>query len=145
MKTLMKRNDEFMPGIASIFDEFFGSDWLPKRTVGFNVPAVNVKETDKSFEIEMAVPGMKKEDLNIDLENDVLTIWAEQKDEKEDKNENYTRREFHYSSFRRSFQLPEQVVDAKKIDAEYKDGILYIHIPKKQEAIEKGTQKISIR
>lgn len=106
-----------------------------------DIPAVNISEEEKQFVIEMAVPGMKKDDFKINLENQVLTISKEEKKEKEEKNDNYSRREFYFNSFSRSFMLPKIVV-ADKIKADYKDGILMISLPKDEKAT--LTRQISI-
>ena len=105
------------------------------------IPAVNVKETEKSFSIELAVPGMKKEDLNIELDNNKLTISNEKEASKTEETEKYTRREFMYSKFQRTFNLPKDV-DEKSIKGDYKDGILTITIPKLKES--NLTKKITI-
>ena len=97
-----------------------------------DVPAVNIQEDEKQFLLELAVPGMKREDFKIDLENQVLTISSEIKEETEETENNYTRREFVYNSFSRSFTLPKSIV-AEKIKADYKDGILKISLPKNKE------------
>ena len=97
-----------------------------------NVPAVNIQEDEKQFLLELAVPGLKKDDFKIDLENQVLTISSEIKEETEETENNYTRREFVYTSFSRSFTLPKSIV-AEKIKADYKDGILKISLPKNKE------------
>ncbi len=106
-----------------------------------DVPAVNIKEENDKFVLEMAAPGMSKKDFHISLDDNVLTISSEKKEEKEEKNENYTRREFFYNTFSRSFTLPENV-DAEKIKADYKNGILTLTLPKKEEA--KVTREIKI-
>ena len=93
------------------------------------LPAVNVQETDSSFDLEVAAPGMKKEDFMLEVNKGVLSIRAEQQSESEDKTEHYTRKEFDYRSFNRSFWLPENV-DVDSIKANYKDGILEISVPK---------------
>ncbi|HNP23295.1 MAG TPA: Hsp20/alpha crystallin family protein [Panacibacter sp.] len=136
MTTLMKRNSMFP--LNSFFDDFFSKDlfdWNDKNftTAGSTLPSVNVKEKENEFEIELAVPGMKKEDFKIELDKHVLTISSEQTQEKEEKNEDgkYTRREFNYRSFSRSFTLPADVVESDKIVAGYKDGILQIKVPKR--------------
>ena len=92
-----------------------------------------MKELDSGFEIQVAAPGIKKEDFKINLERNVLTISSESKTENEEKDENgaFTRREFNYSSFSRSFTLPE-MAEPEKIDAAYEDGILKIMVPKKE-------------
>ncbi len=97
-----------------------------------DVPAVNIQEDEKQFLLELAVPGLKKDDFKIDLENQVLTISSEIKEETEETENNYTRREFVYTSFSRSFTLPKSIV-AEKIKADYKDGILKISLPKNKE------------
>jgi HSP20 family protein len=114
-------------------DRFFDADWM-KRTQF--VPPVNVKEMDKMFEIEVAAPGLTKKDFNINIESGILTISAEKKTEKEEKKENYTRSEFNYTSFSRSFNLPDNV-DPDTIDAKYEDGVLRLTIQKVVELKEK--------
>jgi len=105
---------------------------LFKHMNNSDVPAVNIQEDEKYFLLELAVPGMKKDDFKIDLENQVLTISSEIKEETEETENNYTRREFVYNSFSRSFTLPKSIV-AEKIKADYKDGILKISLPKNKE------------
>lgn len=91
----------------------------------------------------MAVPGLKKSDFNINLENNILSISAELKEDNEEQNDNYTRREFGYSSFKRTFTLPETVNDSK-INAKYNEGILHVYLPKKEEAKQKPPRTIDI-
>ena len=105
---------------------------LFKHKNNSDVPAVNIQEDEKHFLLELAVPGMKKDDFKIDLENQVLTISSEIKEETEETENNYTRREFVYNSFSRSFTLPKSIV-SEKIKADYKDGILKISLPKNKE------------
>ncbi len=107
-----------------------------------DVPAVNIKEENDKFVLEMAAPGMKKDDFQINLDNYQLTISSEKKEEKKEKDDNYTRREFLYSSFSRSFTLPKSI-DVEKIKADYKNGILNIVLPKKEEET-KLTRQIKI-
>jgi HSP20 family protein len=107
-----------------------------------DVPAVNIKEENDKFVLEMAAPGMKKDDFQINLDNYQLTISSEKKEEKKEKEDNYTRREFLYSSFSRSFTLPKSI-DIEKIKADYKNGILNIVLPKKEEET-KLTKQIKI-
>jgi HSP20 family protein len=97
-----------------------------------NIPAVNVKENEGSFQIEVAAPGLKKEDFKLSLHENRLTITAKQEENKEEKTENYTRQEFNYTSFQRTFTLPKNV-DGEKIEAAYTDGILHVGLPKKEE------------
>ncbi len=107
-----------------------------------DIPAVNIKEEKDKFTLEMAAPGMKKDDFQINLDNYQLTISSEKKEEKKEKDDNYTRREFVYSSFSRSFTLPKSI-DIEKIKADYKNGILSIILPKKEEET-KLTKQIKI-
>lgn len=106
------------------------------------MPAVNIREDDKNYILELAVPGMERKDLKIDIDEDVLTISSEQKVENEEKQEGYTRKEFSYSSFVRSFYIPENV-NADNISANYKDGILTVSFPK-QEEVKKITRQVKI-
>jgi HSP20 family protein len=97
-----------------------------------NIPAVNVKESEGSFQIEVAAPGLKKEDFKLSLHENRLTVSAKQEETQEEKNEKYTRQEFNYTSFQRTFTLPKNV-DGEKIEASYTDGILQVALPKKEE------------
>lgn len=148
--SLIKRNENQTGWLPSVFDDMLRTDWLGDNAVmnniGRNVPAVNIHENDDSYTVEVAAPGKSKKDFNIEVENNVLTIGAEEKDEKEttDKNGRCTRREFSYNSFRRVFTLPE-IVDSDKIDAFYKEGVLNIKVPKKEEAKAKAKRLIDIK
>jgi len=109
------------------------------------LPAINVKENSDAYEIEVAAPGMSKNDFRINLEHNRLTISSEKKEEKkEEEKGHFTRREFSYQSFQRSFSVPETLVDAEKITARYSDGILRITLPKKEEVKPKPAREISI-
>jgi HSP20 family protein len=110
-------------------DRFFDSYWMKKMQI---VPSVNVVEKDAEFEIEMAAPGLTKKDFNITIENGVLTISTEKEFEDESKEKNYTRKEYSYSNFSRSFTLPENV-KTDKADAMYENGILKLSLPKEVE------------
>ena len=96
------------------------------------MPAVNIKETSKEFSLEFAAPGFNKNDFKVNIENNVLTINANKEEEKNEENKRFTRREFSFNSFSRSFTLPENV-NTDKIDAKYNDGILRLSVPKKEE------------
>ena len=122
------------------FDSFLSKNYSSTNTT---LPSVNVKETEEDYQIEFAAPGYKKNDFNIELNNDVLTISSEKVIENEDKDKDYTKKEFSYESFSRSFNLPE-LVEGEKIKATYKDGILNIVIPKKEEAKPKPIKQIKI-
>ena len=97
-----------------------------------NLPAVNVKDIDNAFQIEVAAPGLKKEDFKLSLHENRLTISAKQEEKTEEKSEKYSRQEFNYTSFQRTFTLPKNV-DSEKIEASYTDGILHVGLPKKEE------------
>ncbi|WP_452226061.1 Hsp20/alpha crystallin family protein [Lacinutrix cladophorae] len=135
------------PNWSSWLDDIFNRDLPSVFTSNFNtgitLPKVNIKEAADAYIVEMAVPGLKKSDFQIDLESQVLSISTETKIENEENEENYTRREFGYSSFKRTFSLPE-TVDEDKIEASYSDGILSIHLPKKEEAKQKPARTIKI-
>ncbi|MEJ5303042.1 MAG: Hsp20/alpha crystallin family protein [Bacteroidales bacterium] len=139
----MLRNSLLFPALS---DEFFGKNFLSEffgKTVGYDLPAVNIVETGTSFEIEVAAPGFTKDDFKVDVHNNVLTISSQKEEKKEEEGKNYRRREFAYASFERSFTLPD-IVDADKITASHKDGILKVIIPKKEEAQEKPARQIKI-
>ncbi len=128
-------------------DDIFNRDLPSVFTTNFNtgitLPKVNIKETADAFVVEMAVPGLKKSDFHIDLDNQVLSISTETKKKNEYKEENYTRREFGYSSFKRTFNLPESV-NEEKINANYDNGILSVLLPKKEEAKQKPARSIKV-
>lgn len=135
------------PGWSHWLDDIFNRDLPSVFTSNYNsgitLPKVNIKESADAFMVEMAVPGLKKSDFQIDLDNQMLAISSEVKEENEQKEENYTRREYGYSSFKRTFTLPDSVNEAK-IDARYKDGILSILLPKKEEAKQKPMRTIKV-
>jgi HSP20 family protein len=152
MKSLMKSNNgNMIPSIPSLLNDFLANDWLSSpfanwRTSGTTLPSVNVRETNDAFHIEVAAPGMKRDDFKVELDNNFLTISAEREQKNEDNNERegYTRREFSYQSFQRSFALPENKVEGEKIAARYVDGILNITVPKKEEAKAKPAKQIKV-
>ncbi|MBI3135287.1 MAG: Hsp20/alpha crystallin family protein [Bacteroidetes bacterium] len=131
---LQKRKAEF-PVWGDVFGNLFNHAWtnVPQnfREPFGNIPAVNISESETEFKIEMAVPGKNKEDFKIDVKETILTISAEKIESTEKKEENYTRREYDFQSFRRSFRLPE-IADSENTSATYTDGILTISVPKKE-------------
>lgn len=140
-KSLVKANER----VPSVFDDFFKpwNEWFTNG--GFlgkpmTVPAVNVVENQNEYKVSLAAPGMKKSDFEIDVEGNMLTISSEQEETKEQKDEQYTRREFSYSSFSRSFSVPDDVKQ-DKIEAVYEEGILKISLPKKEDARGKSISK----
>lgn len=140
---------QFNNTLPSFLDEFFGGDIFDSvnssNRIGSSLPAVNIRENDDEFNVQVAAPGMKKEDFDVELNNNILTISSEKKGEKEEKSKdgNFTRREFNYTSFKRTFTLPDSV-DSEKIHANYEDGVLKLSIPKREEAKIKAKRKIEI-
>ena len=120
------------PMLADIFEDCERRFYTPFKHDGF-IPAANITENEKSFDIEIAAPGMKKEDFKINLENNVLTVSTVKEEEKKEETKNYTRKEFVYGSFSRSFTLP-RTVETEQIKASYENGILNIELPKREEA-----------
>ena len=118
------------PYFNNVFDSLF-SDALNKNYGVNRMPHVNILETENGYKIELAAPGLNKEDFKIELKKDNLSVWTEKKSEQTEEQKEYTRKEFEYLSFARSFVLPESV-DAEKISAEYVNGILNITIGKKE-------------
>lgn len=136
------------PNWSNWIDNFLNDDQLPLlNSLNFNrgitLPKVNILETADAYAVQMAVPGLKKSDFHIDLEEQLLSISANLQEEHNSPDARYTRREFGYSSFKRTFSLPETVND-DQIEASYNDGILSIHLPKKEEAKRKPAKTIKI-
>jgi len=134
LPTIVKRKNYVAP---NFWDELFNDNYLPgffdreSDKNGLSLPAVNVEENDKEYRIEVAAPGLEKEDLKISVEDSVLTISSEKKTENEEKDDQYIRREFSYNSFRRSFNLPEET-NLDKVSAKHKNGVLNVYIPKSE-------------
>ncbi len=149
--TLAKLSHSSFPSLPSVFDRFFEGDMMDWGNSNFaatnsTLPAVNVKEDDNEFQIDVAAPGLKKEDFKLDYDNGRLTISSEKKNESEVKEgKKITRREFSYQSFQRSFTVPETMVDGDKIKASYADGILHIALPKREEVKPKPAKQIKIQ
>lgn len=135
MRTLVKANRHSHPSNL-FFDDFFGKDFFNfpavERKAETTVPAVNVKETENSFIVEAAIPGVKKENVKVELNENVLSISSEVKNEANESNDKYTRKEYSYSSFKRSFTIDEDAINTEAIDAKFADGILSIVLPKKE-------------
>ncbi len=147
---IVKRNQRGLgkfPNWSSFIDELFNDELGNVKNINFNngitVPKVNIKESVDAYTMEMAVPGFKKSDFIVGLENETLSVSAEINNEEERKDDNYTRKEFSYASFKRSFVLPE-TVEEDKIEASYTNGILSLNIPKKEEAKPKPARTIEI-
>jgi HSP20 family protein len=139
LPTIMRRSFRpfYMPN-------FFDDDFLPtlsSRTS--SMPAVNIKEDEKNYVLDLAIPGMDKKDLKIDINEDVLTISSESREESSEERDGYKKKEFNYSSFCRSFYIPENV-NRDKIEANYKDGILTVSLPKMEEEKKNLSRQIAI-
>jgi len=136
-----------LPSLSSWVDDVFengiGTGFLSNFNTGITLPAVNIRENADDYTLELAIPGMKKSDFNIDVDNKILSISSEIETKEESEEENYTRREFGYSSFKRTFAMPD-TVNSEKVSANYEDGILRINLPKRDEAKEKPSRRIEI-
>ncbi|BAU52706.1 Hsp20/alpha crystallin family protein [Mucilaginibacter gotjawali] len=126
------RNNTLLPGFNDVFESIFNDTFFNDRLVT-RVPAVNISESDNHYHVELAAPGLKKDDFKLHLEHNQLTISVEQSTDHQDNQKNFSKREYSYSSFVRSFTLPESA-DDNRIDASYTDGILRIDIAKREEA-----------
>ena len=141
MTPMMRRNAAWLP---SVFNDLFDTDFIPK--VNQTAPAINVKETDKAYVVELAAPGMKKEDFNVHINDEGnLIIKMEQKEEKkdEDKNARYLRREFSYSKYEQTLILPDDV-ERDQIKARVENGVLTVELPKHEEEKVKVSRQIEI-
>lgn len=145
---LIKR-EEMNPSMNPLFGNFLSDDFFnwpatnAERTRGYS-PAVNIAEDENGFTLDIAAPGLKKEDFDIKVEHEMLTISAEVKTENEDKTPNYTRKEFGFTSFKRSFRITEDQINQEEITARYENGVLSIALPKKEEAKPQPARAISI-
>ena len=134
----------------SLFDDFFKpwNEWFDDSTFVNRVsklPAVNITENGSHYSVSLAAPGLKKEDFKIDIDGNMLTISSEKEEKKEEKDEKYTRKEYSYSSFSRSFTLPEDVKE-DAIDAKYENGILNLRLPRKEDAKKAtATKRIAVK
>lgn len=152
MTQLVKRNKAVLPSVVS---DFFNSDRLFSTSIldfdgglldrgnSFLIPGANITENDKDFSIELAAPGLEKKDFKVEVQDGVLTISAEKKEEKTEENKNYRRREFSYDSFSRSFTLPENSA-SEKMDAKYENGVLHLTLPKKEVTVSKPAKQIKV-
>ncbi|TAN20046.1 MAG: Hsp20/alpha crystallin family protein [Chitinophagaceae bacterium] len=147
---LIRRSDRTLPSLGGWLDDFFMRDFfgggLPNfSSTNTSLPACNIRETADNYEVEMAAPGMSKQDFKVTLDGSLLSISSEQSEHSEDHDDgNYSRREFSYQAFQRTFQLPKEVVDEDKIEAKYKNGILHLTIPKREEAKQKPPKMIEV-
>ena len=148
--TLVKRNGSLLNQMPVLFDDFFNRDLFNWGNQNFSdtnttVPAVNIKETAENYEVEVAAPGMTKNDFKVELDGNALSISSARSHQKEEwDDERYSRKEFSYQSFQRTFTLQKDVVDIDKIQAKYENGLLHLLIPKKEEAKQKPPRLIQI-
>ena len=137
--TLVKRNGNLLNPLPMLFEDFFNRDLFNWANSNFSdtntsIPAVNIRETAENYEVEVAAPGMTKNDFKIELDGNNLTITSERSNQKEEReDERYSRKEFSYQSFQRTFTLQKDVVDIDKIQAKYENGVLKLLLPKKEE------------
>jgi HSP20 family protein len=141
---LARINRNYAP---AYWDDFFNDRFYNNFSASAcqtNSPAVNVTEDEKGYRIEVAAPGVSRNDFNIEVEKEVLTISTEKKEDKKDQKPNYLRREFNFQTFKRSFQLPE-TVDQESIQANHEAGILSVNLPKREEVLEKAPKQIEVQ
>ncbi|WP_312750636.1 Hsp20/alpha crystallin family protein [Epilithonimonas hominis] len=150
--SIVKRNtgDLFPASPRTLFDDFFSRELFNWGNNNFSstrttLPSVNIKELDNCFEVEVAAPGLEKEDFMITLEGNLLTISSTKKNETEDRTGQYMRKEFSYQSFSRSFELAKDVVDEERIQAKYENGVLKLNIPKTEKARKQEPKLIEIQ
>lgn len=140
---LVRKNATLLNPLPMLFDDLFNREWSNWGNSNFSntnttIPAVNIKETAENYEVEVAAPGMAKNDFRIELDGNTLTISSEKSNQREENgNERYSQKEFSYQSFQRTFNLQKDVVDIDKIEAKYENGLLKLVIPKKEEVKQK--------
>lgn len=136
------KNQAVNPFFSDVFDSIFNDSFLSDKLAS-RVPAVNISETEGEFHIELAAPGLKKGDFKINIDKNVLSVSADKKTENVQEGKKYSKREYSYNSFTRSFTLPE-LADQTKIEAEYQDGVLKLSVAKKEEA-KNQTREIAVK
>lgn len=149
MNALVKNNGPRFQPMQSLLNDFFSDAWFNSSLsnwspAGNTLPAVNVTENNDDFLIEVAAPGMKRDDFKVELDNNILTVSSEKENKEETTEGTYTRREFSYQSFQRSFVLSHEKVMGDNITAKYEDGILRIVVPKREEAKLKPARQIQV-
>jgi HSP20 family protein len=140
---------KFTDRMPSVFDDFFKpwNEWFDKS--GFpvrmmNLPAVNITEHKDEYLVSLAAPGLKKDDFHIDVDGNMLTISCEKEENKEEKDKKFTRKEYNYSSFSRTFTLPEEI-NKEKIEARYEEGVLKLSLPRNEEAKKPSAKQIAVK
>lgn len=135
-----------VPGFSNLIENFFDNEFPVFFNEGWTknaLPSVNIKDTKEAYQIEVAAPGFSKDSFNVKVEDNVLTISGEAKEDKLEEGEKFTRKEFYHSSFKRSFTLPKTIV-AEKISAGYENGLLKVTLPKVEEAKAKGAIDVKV-
>jgi len=140
--TGLEKRNMLMPSMENLFSSFFGNDLMNKDYATY-VPSVNITENESSYSIEASAPGFEKHDFNVQIEDGILTISGEHKQENITKDKQFVRKEFNYGSFSRSFNLVD-LVDEEKIDAKYENGILRIELPKNEKNKARNLKQIQI-
>lgn len=142
----LAKTTENLPSVFSDFfkpwNEWFDNDNFFGRKL--SVPAVNITENKDHYEVALAAPGLKKDDFRVDVDGNMLTISSEKEETKEEKEKSFTRKEYNFSSFSRSFTLPDEV-NKEKIEASYTDGVLKLVLPRKEEAKKTTAKKIAVK
>lgn len=133
----------------SVFDDFFKplNEWFDNGGLSgriVNVPSVNITENANEYIVSLAAPGLKKDDFKIDVEGNILTICSQKEETKEEKHKKFNRKEYNYSSFNRSFTLPEEI-NKEKIEAKYEDGLLKIALPRTENAKKTTAKQIAVK
>jgi len=148
--TLVKRNGSMLNSFPVLFDDLFNRDLFNWGSNNFSdtnttIPAVNIRETADNYQVEVAAPGMTKNEFKIELDGNTLTISSEKSNQVQQReDERYSLREFSYQSFQRTFNLRKDVVDIERIEAKYDNGILHLLIPKREEVKQRPPRQIEI-
>lgn len=142
----LSKATETMP---SLFNDFFKpwNEWFDNGNLlgrAMNIPAVNITEEKDEYKVSLAVPGMKKDDFKIDVDGNLLTVSSEKEESKEEKDKKFTRKEYNYSSFSRTFTLPDEI-NKEKIEAKYEDGVLRISLPYAEKARKAAAKQIAVQ
>ncbi|HEX6891020.1 MAG TPA: Hsp20/alpha crystallin family protein [Chryseolinea sp.] len=145
MIPLAKSNGSLFPAIPTLFDDIINKDWLDSSlTAWAALPVANVRETNEAFVIEVAAPGMRRDDFKVELQDNVLSISADVHESYSKADNNYARREFSYQSFHRRFKLADDIVERSKVSARFNNGILFITVAKRENAKAKPSKVIAV-